>query len=240
MRLLFIDETGDQKFKNYMGLCVAWIDASKYPLLKKKSQAILERAGWSPDTEFKGSYLFSVSRGSTGVDVERRIEAASALLDLNASDKNSRMRFAYGSMQTKNKGADYIAGLPKLLELNKVLPKPPKGGQAKNLIYVVCDDRDDVDADTLHNAIKPVLENKGYVILERVTQATSAPETTGLMFADLVGYLVGRVDTISNDAELFVGLDQEQLANNGKIKKLRSSQSLIRKIKDIKTYLQSS
>lgn len=58
-------------------------------------------------------------------------------------------------------------------------------------------------------------------------------------FADLVEYLVGRVDTIPSDAELFVGLDQEQLANNGKIGKSRSSQSLIRKIEDIKT-LQSS
>lgn len=239
MRLLFVDETGDRKFKDYMGLCVAWIDASKYPLLKKKSQKILENAGWSPDTEFKGSYLFSVSKGSTGVDVEKRIDAASQLLDLNASDKNSRMRFAYGSMTTKNKGADYIAGLPGLLKIPKVLPKPPKGGQGKNLVYVVCDDRDDVDPDELHRVIKPVLEEKGYVILERVTQATSAPETTGLMFADLVGYLVGRVDTISTDAELFEGLDQKQLESNGKIRKLKSSQTLIKKIKNLNTFIRA-
>lgn len=37
------------------------------------------------------------------------------------------------------------------------------------------------------------------------------------MFADLVGYLAARIDTISNDAELFEDINREQLELNGKI-----------------------
>lgn len=230
MKLVFIDETGDQKFKDYLGVCIATMDSKSYPLLKRESLKILQRAGWDPGTEFKGSFLFSASKGVTDVEVEARVEAASELLDLNASNQKSRLRFAYSGMTSSDKAADYLAMVPELLSNRKVIPKAPKGA-GKNLIAVACDDRDDVDPRDLHEAVKPVLEKKGYVLLERVMQSVSAPESVGLMYADLVAYLQGRIATISNDADLFEGLDQEQLENSGKIKKLRSSDSLIKKIK---------
>jgi hypothetical protein len=232
MKLVFIDETGDQKFKDYLGVCIATMDSRSYPLLKRESLKILGKAGWDPALEFKGSFLFSASKGATDVEVERRVEATAELLDLNASDQKSRLRFAYTGMTSTNKGADYLAVVPKLLSSNKVIPKAPKGA-GKNLIAVACDDRHDVDPRDLHAVVHPVLEQKGYVLLERVMQAVSAPESVGLMYADLVAYLLGRIATISNDAELFEGLDQEQLENSGKIKKLRSSNRLIEKIQKL-------
>ncbi len=92
----------------------------------------------------------------------------------------------------------------------------------------------------LHRAIKPVLEEKGYTILERVSQARSAPDAIGLMFADLAAYLVGRADTISNDAEFFEGLDQEQLKRSSKVQELRSSTDLLKKIKRLDLYVTKS
>lgn len=230
MKLVFIDETGDQKFKDYLGVCIATMDSRSYPLLKRESLKVLKNAGWDSGTEFKGSFLFSASKGVTDVEVEARVKAASELLDLNASDRKSRLRFAYSGMTSANKAADYLAVVPKLLSNRKVIPKAPKGA-GKNLIAVACDDRDDVHPRELHEAVKPVLDEKGYVLLERVMQAVSAPESVGLMYADLVAYLLGRIATISNDADLFEGLDQEQLENSGKIKKLRSSDRLIEKIR---------
>jgi hypothetical protein len=232
MKLVFIDETGDRKFKDYLGICVATMDSRSYPLLKRQSLEILENAGWDPAMEFKGSFLFSASKGASDVEVEARVEVASKLLDLNASDKKSRLRFAYTGLTSTDKGTDYLAVVPKLLSNNKVIGKAPKGA-GKNLVAVACDDRDDVNPRDLHEAVRPVLEAKGYVLLERVMQAVSAPESVGLMYADLVAYLLGRIATISNDAELFEGLDQEQLESSGKIKKLRSSNILIEKIKKL-------
>jgi len=52
--------------------------------------------------------------------------------------------------------------------------------------------------------------------------------------------LTGRVDIIANDAELFEGLTPEQFEANGKIRKLRSSQDLISKIKKHTIYQHSS
>jgi hypothetical protein len=65
---------------------------------------------------------------------------------------------------------------------------------------------------------------------------TSSFDTVGIMFADIVCYLVGRVDTISHDAELFRGLSDEQFERNGKIRKLRSSTQLISKVKHLDIY----
>ncbi len=66
--------------------------------------------------------------------------------------------------------------------------------------------------------------------------ASSNFNTVGLLYADIIGYLAARIDTISTDSELFEGITPEQYETNGKIKKLRSSVSLILKIKNIDKY----
>ena len=73
MRLLFVDETGDQKDKEYLGFCVASLDATKYVLLKTETLKILRKLGWSDDVEFKGSCLFSQSKGCKHVSVDDRV-----------------------------------------------------------------------------------------------------------------------------------------------------------------------
>ena len=61
MELIFIDETGDAKFKDYLGFCVAKVNARFYARLKRDVEKALKKIEWDPDTEFKGSYLFSQS-----------------------------------------------------------------------------------------------------------------------------------------------------------------------------------
>lgn len=235
VKLVFVDETSDAKFRDYLGLCVATIDSYSYAGLKTEARRILTRVDWDSGVEFKGSYLFSASKGCTDVQVEQRIKAAGDLLDLNVASKNTRMRFAYCRSRSASHAADYLGILPELM--GRALKSAPKGGGGKNLMLVQCDEREDVDPDELHDAIAPAVEEKGYVVVERVAQVRSGFDTVGLMFADLVGYLAGRVDTISNDSGLFEGLTPEQLKTNGKIRKLRSSSSLIRKLKALDLYL---
>ena len=59
MKLLFIDETSDDKFKDYFGLCMSLIDHTHYAILKEKFQKILNKSKWNVDIEFKGQFLFS-------------------------------------------------------------------------------------------------------------------------------------------------------------------------------------
>jgi len=233
MQLVFIDETSDAKFKEYLGFCIVTMNAKFYPQIKERAQAILLDIGWDPETEFKGSYLFSAKSGCEEVDIERRIDAAHELIDLHIAEKNRRMVFHYGDMQSATHGEAYLYNLPSLLM--KVLPRA-KQGAGKNLLVVHCDYRQDVEIDHLHFAISEVARRKGYVLFERVKMARSTFDTVGLMYADLVAYLQGRIDTISNDSELFEGITEEQFRTNGKLQKLASSVELISKVKKMKIF----
>jgi hypothetical protein len=234
MKLLFIDETGDSKDQAYLGLSLAFMDARFYPKLKAEAVSVLEGIEWRPDTEFKGAYLFSETKGCSEVQVEKRVEAAGRLLDLNAADSNARMSFHYGRMSTSDKAAAYSAGVPSLIE--KVLPRAPSGA-GKNLISITYDERQDIDHDGFQNALTAAVGKRGYVVLEHPIQGRSSFNTVGLMYADLVGYLAARRDVISNDAELFEGLAPEDFAKNGKIRKLQSSSILIEKVKRLELYV---
>lgn len=236
MKLLFIDETSDTKYTEYLGFCIASMDSKSYSLVKSKAQKILKDIEWDDHIEFKGSYLFSASKGCSDVEIEKRIEAAEKLLDLNAG-KNSRIRFDFGKIESKNHGKDYLDALPTLIE--KTLQKPSKGA-GKNLVMVICDERSDVPLEELNSCISDSVKAKGYTIIEQVVQARSSFDTVGLMYADLVGYLAGRVDNISKDVELFDGLTKDQLSKNGKFKKLKSSSRLIQKIKRINLYYKAN
>lgn len=233
MKLVFIDESGDKENTDYLGLSVATADSRHYPTIKSKAHAILKDISWDSKIEFKGSLLFSASKGCLTVSVQDRVRAAGALLDLNASKVNNRMHFTYGRLSSKNHASDYLETLPPLLD-RAVLPAP--SGAGKNLISITCDERSDVSPDDLHNALAPIVKKKGYTILERVVCAKSSFETVGLMFADLVGYLRSRIDTIQVDADLFEALSPEDLQKDGRLRKLKSSKELIKKIKDLKVF----
>ena len=233
MRLVFIDETGDQEQKDYLGFCIATVDGRFYPLLKRKAHSILKAAGWDPAVEFKGHYLFSASKGCSTVPVDTRVEAAGRLLDLNSASQNSRMYFHYGRLSSANPAADYMRLVPPLL--NRALSRAPTGA-GKNLISVVCNERSDISRSALHAAIDTVVKKKGFVLLENVIVAHSTYDTIGLMFADLVAYLAARVDTIASDVELVHGLTPEQIQSNGKLRKLQSSRALIDRIKNLTLY----
>jgi hypothetical protein len=56
------------------------------------------------------------------------------------------------------------------------------------------------------------------------------------MYADLVGYLLGRIHTISADADLFDGLTAAQLASNHAVRRLETSLDLAGKIHRLTTY----
>jgi hypothetical protein len=232
MKFLFIDETGDEKFKTYLGFCLARTDARFYPHLKTSSRAILEAIQWEQGVEFKGAYLFSRTKGCSEVEVERRVEAAGQLLDLNA-EQNARMSFAYGAMDSDSHASDYLRAVPELIAT--WLPRAPKGA-GKNLIAVVYDERVDIEAREFSDSVRDAVESRGYVLFENAIEGRSGFDTTGLMFADLVGYLAARVDVISNDAQLFEGLTLENYSTNGKIRKLESSHELISKIKRLDIY----
>lgn len=229
MQFLFVDESGDAKFDGYFGLCVAAINSAHYKTAKAGFHAILRQHGWKESIEFKGSHLFSATKGDPHISIDQRIEIAGAVLDLNKSERNARMRFHYGSRtDCEEQKAAYLATLPKLI--CKALPKIHKKN-GKDLVMVSCDERSDTSAAEIQAVILPAIASRGYTLIEEVTTARSSFHTVGILYADLVSYLSARIETISTDAELFDGVAPELLEQNGKVKKLRSSTDLISRVK---------
>jgi hypothetical protein len=233
MLLGFADETSDAKHKDYFGLSVALINATFYPKIKREAQNILVRGGWDPNIEFKGSYLFSASKGCENVAVEKRIKLASDLLELNVANANRRMKFYYVKMTSRNQKTDYLKWLPVILR--KALPRA-SSGPGKDLLALTCDQRPDIRPSEVHECISPVTDERGYTIYEHVSMATSCFHTVGLLYADIVGYLVSRIDNISRDAELFESIPPECHKTDGRVKKLESSTDLISRIKRLSLY----
>ena len=234
MKLVFVDETSDAKYKDYFGICCAVVDHTKYRLIKSAFQKILLDGGWDPEIEFKGSYLFSASKGCTSVSVEERVGLAEEILKLNQSGKNARFKFAYLKLSSHDPKAEYLKFLPLLLR--RVLPKATSG-LGKDILSVNCDYRTDVSPSEICESLLPVVKDKGYTLFEDVVMANSNFETVGILYADLVAYLTARVDLISSDIDLFEDIPKEVIRKSGKIKKLKSSVRLIRLIKELGIYV---
>lgn len=233
MKLVFFDETSDSKIKQYFGLCFVICDSYSYRVLKDGVQKILIDSGWDPVFEFKGETLFSLSKGDTSVLITDRIKIATDILSLNVSVRHARLDVAYFHKESvKSFPSEYLKYLPILL--NKVLTKAPRG-PGKNLLSFHYDRYDAVDVDALREAVKSVISRKGYALFEDIIPSNSNSETIGIMYADLIGYLYGRIATISQDAEVF-GLSPLQLETDTRYRKLKSSTELIRVIKKLKIY----
>lgn len=229
MKLLFIDETSDSKFKDYFGLCMTLIDHTHYAILKEEFQKILNNSKWNIDIEFKGQYLFSEKTGDISIPINERIEICKKIIDLTAAKKNSRVKFYYTSKRNVTNQKDaYLKAIPLLL--SKALSKAPKG-LGKNIIAMNFDSRKDVNHKEIRNVVYPIIKEKGYVLFEDIVLRDSCYETIGILYTDIIAYLISRVETIGNDSELFASIPPDEFENNGKIKKLRSSTELIERVK---------
>jgi hypothetical protein len=234
MILAFADETGDVKRDDYFGLCCAVINSNFYRQIKESFQSILRKNGWNPEIEFKGSYLFSASRGDTNISVDQRIKIASEILRLNSSSQNARMKFAYLRIQECKSPRDYyLRYLPRLLE--KILPPAKKKG-GKDILSLQCDYRDDISSRDIREAVKEVLERRKYTLLEDVVLSRSGFHTVGILYADIVGYLSSRIDMFIADSDLFSDMPLEQWEKDGRYRKFRSSTDLLQLVKKFNRY----
>lgn len=232
---IFIDETGDNKYRDYFGITCVGINHIFYAKIKKDIQNTLKNANWDLNTEFKGSYIFSASRGCIEVDIDSRIKIVEKIFELTTSEKNSRMKLSFFRKKSDNHKKDYLEYLPLLVD-ETIKKYNPSQKQGKNLVSITCDNRDDVSVKELREIILPVVRNRKCQLFEDVMKIDSNCETVGLFFSDIIGYLMSRIETITSDSDLFINLTPEQIQKNGKLKKLMSSWYLIEKLRSMTIY----
>ncbi len=235
MICIFIDETSDNKFPDYFGLCCVAINDSFYSKIKSECHQILSEGGWDIEKEFKGSYLFSASKGCIDVDIEKRIELAEKILELATAKKNTRMKLSYFKTKTTNHKSEYLENIPYLIR-NLIMKYPHGRKQSKNLVSISCDKRSDISLQELRNSIMPAINSAHCELYEDIVQVDSNCQTIGLIFSDIIGYLMSRIENILHDSELFENLTPEMKEKSGKLKKLESSWFLIDKIKKMTIY----
>ena len=234
MLIAFVDETSDKECPDYFGLCVATVNAVHYRGIKASFQKILLDDGWNPEIEFKGSYLFSAKKGCLEVPVEKRVRIASEILKLTASSKNTKMKFFYLRVKTTEHTGTYLDYLPSLLK--KALPLATKKG-GKDLLNIHCDYRNDISAKAIRDVVLSVVCERGYTLFEDINVSRSGFHTVGILYADIVAYLQGRIDIISTDSDLFENITEEDYERHGRLKKLRSSRELIAHVRNINRYV---
>ncbi len=232
MKLVFVDESSDSLKREYLGICLAYVDSYSYSTIKSSAKNIIYKSGWDKEIEFKGKYLFSISKGDPRFTIDDRISVVEQLLKLNISKKLSRIKFAYCGFEAESFKTSYLKCLSALLD--KTLGRAPKGA-GKNLIAIHFDSHSALSTSDVREAVTPILNKKGYVLLEDVQSVASNMETIGVLFADIVAYLYSRFDIISNDAELF-NLAPQQLKTDGRVLKLSSSSKLLNLIKTLDVY----
>jgi hypothetical protein len=125
----------------------------------------------------------------------------------------------------------------KLLELGlgQVLPRAPKG-MGKNVIGIYCDERKGIRVTDVRDKVEAITKKKKYILLEDPHLVNSTVHTVGICVADIVAYLMSRVDIIKVDSSLFEDLTSEKAKKNMQLKKYLTSKRLIKSIKKMDVY----
>lgn len=234
MKLLFFDETSDHDHPDYLGVCGAIIDSTKYGKIKREFHAHMNEFKWDPSIEFKGSWIFSASKGCQTVPVIQRVDLAKSIIAMNSSGSNSAIKFCYIYGTLGSQREQYLAILR--LVGDALMPKCGTTKQGKDIFAIYCDQRSDVSLADLKGVFRPIIASKNATLLEDIHRVQSNMETVGLCYADIVGYLMSRVDNIKVDAGLFEELNTEEAQRNGQLRKFITSTAITRSIKSMQVY----
>ncbi|MBX2992411.1 MAG: hypothetical protein KF749_14765 [Bacteroidetes bacterium] len=231
MKLMFIDETSDSSNPNYLGVCGALVDATRYGDMKRQFMSTVGLYNWDPSIEFKGSYIFSSSTGCKDVSVDARIRIVDRVIEYTSSPSTARVKFCY-AFSTSGTGAEQYLELV-FNVASSLAPRKTNQKLGKDVIAIFVDQRTDVTQQAIRANLEPVLIRKGLTLFEDITFVKSSPETVGIAYADIVGYMMSRKDNIKFDASLFDQMDPAILERNGQYRKLKASTEILESIRSI-------
>lgn len=187
MKFIFIDETSNKKNPNFYGVCGVCIDEKHYPGFVREVTKCFENAGWNTEIEFKGSYLFSVSKGDPNVTVDTRIAMVDKIIALNIAEKNAKLKAVFAWNEARDIAENHLLLVKKVL--CKLLPSIYKKRRKKPCI-VLADRNDKIPQQELWKSVSETLAGRNYCLVEDVHIFKDwRPSHIGLCLCDLIGYL---------------------------------------------------
>lgn len=188
MKLVFVDETGNsQHLPGFYAACAVCVDATKYKVVRDEVEKALASAGWDRVHEFKGSAIFSSTKGDTGVDIDGRIDVASQIVSSTVSKSNSRATPVIAWNTNGDSTGNHLDLVEKAVA--KCLPKATTGKDGKDLCVVFVDQKDGVPKSDLLARIRQAAVSRGYSVVEDIVVVTSSCDAPGIMLADILAYL---------------------------------------------------
>jgi len=187
VKLVFIDETENSTHvPGFYAVCAVAVDATKYNRVRQAVDKALDDCAWCRDHEFKGSVIFSSTKGDTSVTTEQRVDAAASMVAATVSKANARVSCA---IAWTDKGGSVKQHL-ELVATAVARSLAPAGKAAgKDLVAVFADNKDQIKPKDLSAAIKKAVKSRGYALAEDVVIVSSSCEWPGVLLADVLAYL---------------------------------------------------
>lgn len=188
MKFIFIDETGNKKKKpDFYGVCGVCIDETHYPGFAREITKCFNDAGWKTNIEFKGSHLFSASKGDSNVNVDTRIDMVDKIIALNIAKKNAKLKAVFAWNEARDIADNHLFLVRQVL--CTLLPSINKKKKKKPCL-VLADRNDKIPQQELWETVNATLADRNYCLVEDVHIFNDwRPSHIGLCLCDLIGYL---------------------------------------------------
>lgn len=188
MKLIFIDETSNKKKKpDFYGVCGVCIDETHYPGFAREITKCFNDAGWNTEIEFKGSYLFSSSKGDPDVPVDTRIDMVDKIIALNIAKKNAKLKAVFAWNEARDVAENHLLLVEQVLY--KLLPSIANRRREQPCV-VLADRNEKISQQELWKTVSDILTGRNYCIVEDVHIFSDwRPSHIGLCLCDLIGYL---------------------------------------------------
>lgn len=231
MKLIFVDETQNKRHPQFYGVCGVSIDEIHYPQVARKVEESFRQSGWDPENEFKGSCLFSVSKGDKDVLVEKRIELADKLIAINVAKKNARMSAAFAWNHGGDRSDNHLFLLSHVL--NKLLQSQAARKTPKPCV-VFADRNGKISLNEQRKAVRSILDNKNHCLVEDVNILQGwHPTQVGLCLCDLIAYLASWKCTTSDDGEAQKSLFEQENISQFDLQKAKTVTGIFNNLKKV-------
>jgi hypothetical protein len=227
MKFIFLDETQNRRKRDFYGICGISIDERFYPRIARDVTQLFKEAGWDLKIEFKGRFLFSITKGDSSVDIDKRIELANQMIALNVARQNARLKALF----FWNEASDTIQNHLYLTEcvLKKLLPS----GSKPYIIFA--DQNDKIPPEDLWKVIYDVIMNKNCCLVEDVVIIKEwRPTHAGLCLCDLIAYLASWSCLTGSPAEAQQSLFEGESISSFDAKKAETVKTIFQNIKKVK------
>jgi hypothetical protein len=229
MKFIFLDETTNRRKKDFYGICGISIDEYFYPRIAQDMAQLFKDYGWNLEIEFKGRFLFSISKGDSTVTIDQRIELANQMIDLNVARRNARLKAAFVWNEASDTKENH------LFLIKRALKQLITSSKKSKLYIIFADQNDKIILQDLWKVAYDSTLNKDCCLVEDVVVIKDwKPTHVGLCLCDLIAYLTSWICLTESPAEAQQSLFEEELISSFDVQKAETVQKIFQNLKQIK------